>query len=78
MNGDISVIKYHGGLVAGDPLWIELWTPGTTHIVKRKEDVDLIQSVLKEWKRMIKRNPDMEDDGGKDYLRWKLEEEYGW
>ena len=77
MNGDISVIKYHGGLVAGDPLWIELWTPGTTTLVKRKEDVDYILSVLKEWKGMVKRF-NLEDDGGKEYLRWKLEEEKGW
>lgn len=77
MNGDISVIKYHGGLVAGDPLWIELWTPFTTTLVKRKEDVDYIISVLKEWKRMVKRLG-LKDDGGKEYLRWKLEEEKGW
>ena len=77
MNGDISVIKYHGGLVAGDPLWIELWTPFTTTLVKRKEDVDYILSVLKEWKGMVKRL-NLEDDGGKEYLRWKLEEEKGW
>lgn len=77
MNGNISVIKYHGGLVAGDPLWIELWTPFTTTLVKRKEDVDYILSVLKEWKRMVKRL-DLKDDGGKEYLRWKLEEEKGW
>lgn len=78
MNGPISVIKYHKGLVEGDPLWLELWTPGTITIVTRKEDVDLIQSILKEWKQMLKRNPNMTNDGGKDYLRWKLEEEYGW
>ena len=78
MNGPISVIKYHKGLVEGDPLWLELWTPGTITIVTRKEDVDLIQSILKEWQKLLERNPDMEDDGGKDYLRWKLEEEYGW
>lgn len=77
MNGDISVIKYHGGLVAGDPLWIELWTPFTTTLVKRKEDVDYILSVLKEWKGMVKRL-NLEDDGGKEYLRYKLEEEKGW
>lgn len=77
MNGNISVIKYHGGLVAGDPLWIELWTPFTTTLVKRKEDVDYILSVLKEWKGMVKRL-NLEDDGGKEYLRWKLEEEKGW
>lgn len=77
MNGNISVIKYHGGLVAGDPLWIELWTPFTTTLVKRKEDVDYIISILKEWKGMVKRL-DLKDDGGKEYLRWKLEEEKGW
>lgn len=77
MNGNISVIKYHGGLVAGDPLWIELWTPFTTTLVKRKEDVNYILSVLKEWKRMVKRLG-LKDDGGKEYLRWKLEEEKGW
>ena len=77
MNGDISVIKYHGGLVAGDPLWIELWTPFTTTLIKRKEDVDYILAVLKEWKGMVKRL-NLEDDGGKKYLRWKLEEEKGW
>lgn len=71
MNGPISVIKYHGGLVAGDPLWIELWTPGTTHIIKEKKWVDIIQSILKEWQRMVKRNPNLEDDDGKGYLRWK-------
>ena len=77
MNGDISVIKYHGGLVAGDPLWIELWTPFTTTLVKRKEDVNYILAVLKEWKEMVKQF-NLEDDGGKGYLRWKLEEEKGW
>ena len=77
MNGDISVIKHHGGLVAGQPHWIELWTPGTTTLVQRKEDVDYILSVLKEWKLMVKRL-NIEDDGGKSYLRWKLEEEKGW
>lgn len=77
MNGDISVIKYHGGLIAGDPLWIELWTPFTTTLVKRKEDVDYILAVLKEWKGMVKRFG-FEDDGGKEYLRWKLEEEKEW
>lgn len=76
--GTISVIKYHGGLVAGDPLWIELWTPFTTHIIKDEEWVNRIQSILKDWQRMIKRNPDMEDDGGKNYLRFILENEYGW
>jgi len=77
MNGNISVIKYHGGLVAGDPLWIELWTPFTTTLVKKKEDIDYILSVLKEWKGMVKQL-DLKDDGGKEYLRWKLEEEKGW
>ena len=78
MNGDISVIKYHGGLVAGEPLWIELWTPFTTHIIKEKKWVDTIQSILKEWNRMVKKHPELENDGGKNYLRFKLEEEYGW
>lgn len=77
LNGNISVIKYHGGLIAGDLLWIELWTPFTTHLVTRKEDVNYILSVLKEWKGMVKRLG-LEDDGGKEYLRWKLEEEKGW
>lgn len=78
MNGNISVIKYHGGLVAGDPLWLELWTPFTTHLVTRKEDVNYILSVLKEWKGIVKRLGLTDDDGGKEYLRWKLEEEKGW
>jgi len=78
MNGDISVIKYHGDLVAGDPLWIELWTPFTTHIIKEKKWVDTIQSILKEWNRMVKKHPELKNDGGKNYLRFKLEEEYGW
>ena len=79
MNGSISLIKYHDGVVAGEPLWLELWTPGTTIIVKDEKEVKLIQSILKEFERMRKKNPSAYADGEeKVYLRWVLEEEYGW
>lgn len=78
MLGSINVIKYHGGLVANDPLWIELWTAGfSTILVKKKEDVELIQSILKDWRNLVNRTG-TEDDDEKTYLTYVLKNEYGW
>ena len=42
----IYSIRQFGGLIAGDPLWYELWLPGSIMTVKDKETVSLISSAI--------------------------------
>lgn len=65
----ISFIRHSGGLVAGDPEIIYLWQPGGVITVTKPEDVDLINSLIKQAKRI---NADVND-----YVAYMLIEE-GW
>ncbi len=75
----ISIIKPHGGIVAGQPLWYELWTWGTIHIIKDSKTVSFIKKTLEEFEKMREKNPEeYEEDEKYRYLSFKLEEEFGW
>ena len=65
----INLIRYHGGLVAGDPERIDLWITGGVLQVTEPNDVSLINHLVKEAERM--------DVDVKDYVRYMLIEE-GW
>ena len=65
----INLIRYHGGLVAGDPETIDLWITGGVLQVTEPNDVSLINHLVKEAERM--------DVDVKDYVRYMLIEE-GW
>lgn len=65
----IRFIRHSGGLVAGDPEIIYLWQPGGVITVTKPEDVDLINSLIKQAKRI---NVNVND-----YVAYMLIEE-GW
>ena len=66
----ITLVRYYGGLVAGDPERIELWQPGSVILVTKPEDVDLINKLIKDAHRL---KVDVNN-----YLEYMLVEEYGW
>lgn len=66
----INLIRHHGGLVAGDPERIDLWITGGVMTVTEPKDVEYINYLVKEAKRM--------DVDVNDYVKYMLIEEYGW
>lgn len=66
----IRFIRHFGGLVAGDPERIEIHTYCDVLMVNNPEDVALVNSLVKEAKRLkVDTNS---------YLEYKLVEEYDW
>lgn len=66
----INYISHCGGLVAGDPERIDLWITGGILTVTEPKDVEYINHLAKEAKRM--------EVDVNDYVRYMLIEEYGW
>lgn len=66
----IRFTRHFGGLVAGDPERIEIHTCCDVILVNNTEDVELVNRLVKEAKRLkVDTNS---------YLEYKLVEEYDW
>ena len=63
----ITLIKSKGGLVAGQSKCYELWVQGGIIIIKETDQVESIDRIIKEAKRM--------KVDTKDYLTWVIKNE---
>ena len=66
----IQFIRHFGGLVAGDSERIEIHTCCDVILVNSPKDVALVNSLVKEAKRL--------KVDANSYIEYKLVEEYGW